>query len=272
MCHKKIAGLADGTLKQYASRFKFFFEIVHKPLKEIDGTDIKVFLFTYQTEHKVSNITLNNIRVNIVSFFRWCAGEGYIDKDPTINIKAIKTERKKRGYLTEEEIELVRSACDTERNKALVEMLYSTGCRVSEIVALNKSDINLQTMEVTVNAKGNKQHYVYINARCKVALQRYFMSRADNSDALFVSERKPYNRSTVSGIEKIFCKLGIKAGIKKKVHPHLIRHTTATHALAHGMSIENVKQMLGHVSMDTTMIYADVANSAVKESHRKYVI
>ena len=268
----KIQGRSDGTLKLYAGRIKTFFQYCRKPLTEITATDIKIFLFSYQQEHGISNRTLDDMRVCICSFMKWCVCEEYIYKDPTRSIKPIKYESKVREYLSEEEMEILRSFCNNKRDTALIEFLYSTGCRVSEVVALNKSDVNLSKLEVVVTGKGNKQRKVYINARCKIALQNYFASRKDNNEALFVTNIRPYKRLAVSGMERVMRELGTKTGINKGIHPHMIRHTTASHAIQHGMPVENVRQILGHESLDTTMIYAHINDFDVKMSHKRCIV
>lgn len=174
--------------------------------------------------------------------------------------------------MTAIELEQLRNACATTRDKAMVEFLYSTGCRVTEIVNINKSDVNFETKEVVLFGKGNKHRTSYLNARAELALKNYLDSRDDDNDALFVSDRHPHNRLKKNAIEKRIGQLGKIAQIERKIFPHLIRHTTATNGLNRGMKVEEVQKMLGHENISTTMIYAKVAENTVKLNHTKCIV
>ena len=149
-------------------------------------------------------------------------------------------------------------------------MLASTGIRVGELVKLNRSDIDFINRECIVLGKGNKQRKVYFDARTKIHLQKYLMSREDNNDALFVSLLKPHKRLQISGVEIRLRELGRKLDLSK-VHPHKFRRTLATVAIDKGMPIEQVQHLLGHQSVDTTLQYAMVNQANVKQSHRKFL-
>ena len=148
--------------------------------------------------------------------------------------------------------------------------LASTGMRVGELVKLNKADIDFLNRECVVLGKGNKQRKVYFDARTKIHLKKYLDSRDDDNEALFVSLQKPYNRLLISGVEIRLRELGRKLNLNK-VHPHKFRRTLATMAIDKGMPIEQVQQLLGHQSVDTTLQYAMVNQNNVKASHKKYI-
>ena len=247
-------------------------EAPYPVLIEQNDNDVKAYLYNFQKTRNVSNRTLDSVRSILSSFFSWASAEGYLEKNIMISVKPIKYRRKQRGSLDDYELEKLRSACETIRDEALVEFLYSTGCRVSELVNVNKEDVNIKDGEVTLIGKGDKERKSYLTAHASLALQEYLKSRDDDNNALFVSKVKPHNRLKKGAIEKIIGELGVKAGIDKKVYPHLIRHTTATMGLQHGMDVTEIQKMLGHANIETTMIYAEVNQNDVKTSHKKYII
>ena len=268
---KKVEGKSDETLANYALRLKDFFRYLNKPVQNITANDIRAYLYTYQKEHGVSNRTLDHIRSVLGGFFGWCAGEGYTDRDVSLVIKPIKYERKQRGHLTPYELEQLRYACQNLRDEALVEVLFSTGCRVTELIRLDISDVDFENEEVLLFGKGDKHRKSYLTPRAVLSLQKYLSSRDDDCPALFVWRRKPHNRMSKAGIEKVISGLGVRAGINHRVYPHLIRHTTATIALQKGMDITEIQKLLGHTNVSTTMIYTDVSKDSVRAAHHKYI-
>lgn len=269
---RKIEGMSMKSLELYDLYLKDFFRQINKPIKNITTNDIRVYLYKVQTQRGLSNRSLDSRRTIINAFFEWCCNEEYVDRNPCRTIKKIKYETKERKPLTAIELEQLRNACATARDKAMVEFLYSTGCRVTEIVNINKSDVNFETKEVVLFGKGNKHRTSYLNARAELALKNYLDSRDDNNDALFVSDRHPHNRLKKNAIEKRIGQLGEIAQIERKIFPHLIRHTTATNGLNRGMKVEEVQKMLGHENISTTMIYAKVAENTVKLNHTKCIV
>jgi len=211
------------------------------------------------------------------SFFTWCHDEEFLPRNIMKRVDKIKVEKKVKKPFTEEEMEKLRTFAKTDRDKAIIEFLYSTGCRVSEMVALNREDIDYDSREVTVLGKGNKQRKVFLSYRCIAALQTYLSQRLDTDPALFASmpsNRFPHRESQrllVSGVEVMVRATGKRAGIEK-AHPHRIRRTAATFALRRGMPIEQVSKMLGHEDLKTTTIYANSTLDEVKASHDKFII
>ena len=191
-------------------------EAPYPVLIEQNDNDVKAYLYNFQKTRNVSNRTLDSVRSILSSFFSWASAEGYLEKNIMISVKPIKYRRKQRGSLDDYELEKLRSAYDTIRDEALVEFLYSTGCRVSELVNVNKEDVNIKDGEVTLIGKGDKERKSYLTAHASLALQEYLKSRDDDNNALFVSKVKPHNRLKKSAIEKIIGELGVKAGIEKR--------------------------------------------------------
>ena len=188
---KKISGLSANSLYLYLMVLTDFFKTVCKKPEKVSANDIRVYLYQYQKEHNISNRTLDSKRTIICGYFNWMALEEYITKNPAVNIQPIKYERIHKKAMTQLDLEKVRLACKTKRDKAIVEMLYSTGCRVTELERLNISDINFDTKEVILFGKGDKHRISYINAKAEVALKDYLSTRTDNNPALIVYDREP---------------------------------------------------------------------------------
>lgn len=268
---KRMEGLSDCTIKNYGYALNSFFEKNTKPITSITANDIRVYLYAYKTERGCSERSLDKNREYICRFFKWLKAEGYIDADPSENLKAIKYEVKQRKAMTQEELESIREACTTLREKAIVEVLYSTGCRVSELVTATRDDVNWAEKTIHLFGKGKKHRTSYLNAKSVRALQKYLESRTDDNPALFVSDIAPHDAISSSTIQSVIKALSERAGCTH-VTPHTFRHTTATHGVQSGMPIQEMQKLLGHESINTTMIYAEVVDKSVRESHNKYIV
>lgn len=271
---KSLEGLSKQTIYNYQTILLCFIRTVRKPMEEIEPNDIRLYLYQYQQKRKVSNRTLDKIRATISGFFHWAALERRIQNDPCACITAIKFTVKPRSALNQLELEYIRRACGSIREKAIIELLYSTGCRVSELCGIKKCDVNWQNRTVEVFGKGSKYRTCYINAKAYVTIMDYLNSRIDDDEYLNVSERKPYGGLTRYSIEKIVRDISQRAYrmTGKHVTPHIFRHTTATTALQNGMPVQNVSRMLGHEQIETTMIYAELNNNDVQRDHTRYVV
>lgn len=269
---RKIEGLSKKTLELYNLYLDDFFFTVNKNAEDITANDIRVYLYTTQENRNISNRTLDSRRTAIHAFFEWAANEGYIGKNPCRSIKIIKYERVEKKPLTDMELERIRQVCETVREKAMIEFLYSTGARVTEACTVKKTDVDFYNGEVIVLGKGNKHRKVYLNARSKLLLGQYLNSRDDESEYLFVSERKPHGALKKEAVERVIRIIGQKAELDRPLTPHLFRHTLATLLLQRGTPITEVQKILGHVNINTTMIYAKVSDNDVKASHMKYAM
>lgn len=194
----------------------------------------------------------------------------YILKSPMRRIHKIKTKQAVKEVITDEMIEQLRDHCKCKRDLAMIDLLYSTGIRVGELVGLNRTDINFGERECVVYGKGDKERRVYFDAKSKLHLQDYLKERVDDNPALFVTLDAPYERLKISGVEIRVRELGRKLNMDK-IHPHKFRRTMATRAIDKGMPIEQVQKILGHSQIDTTMQYAIVNQNNVKSAHRKYI-
>ncbi len=266
---KRIEGCSEKTLSYYRNTIIPWLSTVPKDIKEISTNDVRQYLAEAQANKKIKRSTVDNIRRVFSSFFSWLE-EDYIVKSPVRRIHKIKTEIIVKETISEEQLEILRNSCSEKRDLAMVDFLASTGVRVGELASINISDINFPERQCTVIGKGNKERLVYFSSRAKINLQNYLSSRTDSEKALFVSFAKPNNRLSISAIETRIRKLGKKASIGR-IYPHKFRRTLATIAIDKGMPIEQVKCLLGHVKIDTTMHYAMVEQNNVKASHRKYI-
>lgn len=267
---KKIEGCSIKSLNYYYTTLVKMLDKVNVMYFSITTEDIRTYLSDYQENSGVSKATIDNMRRIISSFFSWLENEDYIMKSPARRIRKVRVGKIVKEIYTEENIELMRQNCKNARDLAIIDMLYSTGMRVGELVRLNISDIDFENKECVVLGKGNKQRKVYFDAKTKIHLQQYLNSRKDTDPALFVSQLYPYNRLKISGVEIALRKVGEKLHISK-VHPHKFRRTLATKAIDKGMPIEQVQHLLGHTKIDTTLGYAMVDDENVKISHKKFL-
>lgn len=268
---KRIEGCSERTLAYYKATVEHMLSIIVMPLSQVNTDDLRAYLAEYQLRNNCSKTTVDNIRRNLSSFFSWLEAEDYIIKSPIRRIHKIRTGSKVKETLSEECIERLRDSCSHIRDLAMIDLLYSTGIRVGELVNLNIGDINFEERECIVYGKGNKQRKVYFDAKAKVHLKRYLEERTDYNDALFVTLDSPFERLKISGVEIRLRKLGRLALLDQRVHPHKFRRSMATRAIDKGMPIEQVQKLLGHQQIDTTMHYAMVNQSNVKISHRKFI-
>ena len=267
---KRVEGCSDKTLRYYESTITNALTSINKPVKQIVTDDLRLYLDTYQQRNNAGKVTIDNVRRVLSSFFSWLEDEDYILKSPVRRIHKVKTGKTVKETYSDEALEIMRDHAENSRDLAMIDLLASTGMRVGELVQLNRDDIDFENRECIVFGKGNKERKVYFDARAKIHLQNYLTERSDENPALFVTLLRPYARLKISGVEIRLRELGRKLNIPK-VHPHKFRRTLATMAIDKGMPIEQVQQLLGHQSIDTTMVYAQVNQSNVKISHRKYI-
>ena len=267
---KTIEGCSQRTIKYYRVTMERMLQDITQPIRRITTEDMRSYLSNYQKINDCSKVTVDNVRRNISSFFSWLEEENYILKSPMRRIHKIKTNQQVKEVISDEDIERLRDECTCMRDLAMIDLLYSTGIRVGELVNLNISDVDFEARECVVFGKGGKERKVYFDAKAKLHLQQYVESRADSNPALFVTLDSPYDRLKISGVEIRMRKLGCIVNIAK-IHPHKFRRTMATRAIDKGMPIEQVQKILGHSQIDTTMQYAMVNQTNVKASHQRYI-
>jgi len=264
---KKLEGLSDLTLQNYFYFLRKLSEHTHKQVRDITLNDLRMFLF--KECEGVKSSTANTKVCYLQSFFKWMVDEEIIDKDPSRKLPQVKLPKRLRNSLTIEDIEKLRLACIDTRERALIELLFATGCRLSELVGINVESLNFQDNSIRVIGKGNKERIVYFNTKAKVHIENYLKDRPGHSEALFVTCKKPYKRVGCRGIQLIINKIANRAGFDKSVFPHLFRHSMATLGLQNGASIVTIQKLLGHCSVVTTEKYAEANMENVKFEYRQ---
>lgn len=287
MIAKTVKGCTDRTLKAYQTEIWRILESINKPADEIAADDIRLYLALRQKRDKVSKRTADNELRYLRTFFSYLIAEELISKNPVAKIDRIKCDKTKKNAFTELEVEKIRDACINTWETAVIEVLLSTGCRVTELVNIKRTD--LEGDKLIVHGKGNKDRTVYLNAKALVAIEKYILDRKDNNEYLFPGgfyaavkkdcrnwykyhERVDAERHCdVGTIRNKTNKIGKRAGVEH-AHPHKFRRTCATFALRRGMPIEQVSKMLGHETIATTQIYLDLSDEELQQAHKKYVV
>ena len=269
---KSVEHLSKGTLSLYLLRLTQFFSTVRKPVDQITTNDVRVYLFQYKQNHHIMDSTLEGIRLCLNSFFEWCSQEDFVRKNVVRRIPAIRVDSPERLPMTALELETVRGVCKSLREKALVDFLYSSACRVSEFCALNISDVNFTDHTIHIErGKGGKGRTTFLNPEAEISLRAYLASRSDDCPALFVGCRAPHNRLMVKAVQNEIQKILSRCNISVHVTPHIFRHTAASLALQRGMPLEQVQRFLGHSRIQTTLRYAKTLQQDVYLSHSHFV-
>ncbi|MDE5758881.1 MAG: tyrosine-type recombinase/integrase [Allobaculum sp.] len=263
---KKVEGLSERSLAYYKMEINSLIISLGKPVEAITTNDIRLYIF--KVKGGASKVTQDNVLRIFKSFFGWCNREEYILRNPCARISKIKADQVIKRPFSEFEIERLRNNIEDVKEKAIFDLLLSTGCRIGEIEKMNRNE--LEGDQIVAHGKGGKDRYVYLNAKAVVSLDNYLRTRTDDNEALFVSDNAPHGRLHISGMETRMRELGKRAGVQN-VHPHRFRRTAATMALNRGMAIEEVQKMLGHSQIQTTLIYAQSAQENVKAAHKRYL-
>lgn len=266
---KRLEGLSELTLDGYKLELNLLSKHLQKKVADVTPSDVRSYLATFP-DSKMSTI---GKKLSILkSFFGWLAGEEIIYRDPTARIKTPKTKKGQPKALTIEELEMLREGCETRRERAMMEVLYATGARLSEVHQLNRSDVDESQMSSQVLGKGSKEREVYLSYRAMYHLKKYLETRDDDADALFATLRRPFRRLGRRGIQREIKKIAGRVGLAYKVSPHVLRHTFATLTLNNGAELVAVQELLGHSSPDTTLRYARISEERKREQHRRYLV
>ena len=259
-------GKSINTVTGYKRLVERFLISVGKPIKDISVFDIRVWLAVQQ--QSVSRRTCENYRAYLSAFFTWLFEEDIIQNNPMRRVKPIKVEDVIRKPFNTVEIDQLRSACSTLRDRALIELLLSSGVRVSECANLNISDLDFDSLEVSVReGKGGKSRVTYINAIAKHHIKKYLESRKDTLPYLFITRNK--GRISKEIIESDLHRIGYLAGVDD-VHPHRCRRTFATNLARSGMSVTTIQMLMGHKDLNTTKAYISLDHKQVKSEYEKY--
>lgn len=262
-----ISGRSPRTIYAYERIAIKLFQVVQKNYTDMTVSDLRYFL-AYEKSRGVSNRTLDNTRVQISSFFSWLLDEELIYKNPCRTIPPIKYTEKVRLPFSAVEIDTMRTACKTPRDRAIIEILLSSGVRVSELCSIKLSDINFDTLSINIRkGKGSKQRTVYINELAKKPLVEHLTTRKIGGDYLFYS--KFGNPIESGGIRFILKQLETESGVTN-VHPHRFRRTFATSLANRGMDVQEIAKLLGHSDINTTMQYVYTSDEKLHTSYLRY--
>lgn len=265
---KRLEGLSENTLIDYRMELGLFIRKNSKAVVQIQTPDIRAYLASCKN---VQTSTIGKKLTVLKSFFGWMVKEEILLRDPTTKIKMPKKKQRLPKGLSADEFELVRELCESKRERAMVEVFYSTGCRLSELMSMDIDNINKQEMSTTVIGKGDKERKVYLTFTALYHLNSYLKSRDDDCEAVFVTVRRPHRRMGKKTIQDEIGKIGKRLNLKNKViHPHVFRHTLAQTMLDNGAKLEEVQNILGHSTIGTTQIYAQVSEERKQTAHKRY--
>lgn len=264
---KKLEGLSDVTLVGYRIELNQFTRQFQKATVQITTADIRTYLATFSNA-KMSTIAT---KLSILkSFFGWLVKEEILLRDPTGKVNPPKKEKRLPKGLSIKELETIREACETRRERALIEIFYSTGCRLSELANMKKSDIDYQSMSMKVIGKGNKERVVYLSPKGIFHLEKYLETRSDDCEYLFITLRKPYRGVGNRAIQREIERIESRVDISKKLHPHVMRHTYAQLSMEAGIELADLQHLLGHSNPSTTLVYANVSEERKQAAFKKF--
>ena len=293
---KAVKGCTDRTAHYYKTSLARVFDRMQKTADDVTADDIRYYLALRQKKDGVSKVTADNELRVLRTFYQYLSAEEIITRNPTLNVERVKGWKQQKKAFTDIEVERIREAAKNEREKAIIDILLSTGCRVSELVGIKTSEIDKD--KLVVHGKGEKDRLVYLNAKAVISTERYLAGRSDGNPYLFPggynhkSNEKLWKKYRTAGgdwykdaslvtpdthmsqgsVENLMRKLKKRAGLECDVYPHKFRRTCATMALRRGMPIEQVSKMLGHENIATTQIYLDLNEEELEQAHRKYVV
>lgn len=267
---KTLEGKSAETISRYQYELKRLLSYINKAVSDISAGDISRYMRAYKSIRKISNQTLKNVRAVYSAFFTWLRDRDRVRKNPMVLVEDIKVEKKIRKPFSDAEREQMLRECKKLRDLAMLEFMYSTAVRVSELVALNRSDIRFGESDLIVYGKGGKERTVYLNEKSNMYLKEYLATRTDDNPALFVSVKAPHKRLSKAGVEYMVRTLG-KRALVENAYPHRFRRTSLTNALNRGMPLQEAMIMAGHCKPETTMRYCSVDQEGVKYHHKKYL-
>ena len=265
---KRAGGRSEKTVIRYQYVIERMMQHVKVRTRDITTAAIREYFHAEQSRG-VSDSTIEGIRQVLNGYFGWLEHEKLIPMNPVFNIDAIRFQKKVREAFTEADLERIKRSCRSARDMAIINFLFSTGCRVSEVVALNRSDIDFELGEAVVLGKGNKERTVYLNEVAALTLKEYLATRSDRCDALFINHLG--RRLEAGGIRDILRKISSASGVDK-IHPHRFRRTVITYLLNRGMAIQDVAIIAGHDKIDTTMKYYHASKARIKSNYQRFML
>lgn len=275
--------LSDNTIQSYKSDLRKFLSFLEKEnirdFNEVTSSLISKY-FERQRKDGINSATTARYMSSIKSFWRYLEDSKYVQKNPTEKLSSVKKSRKLPYVLSFEEVEKILQSVKTDniigiRDKAILELFYSSGLRVSELINLKISDLFFDDEVIRVFGKGSKERVIPIGKSAVYWITVYlktsrpYLEKKDKSES-FVFLNKRGTKLSRMWIWKIFNFYTKEAGIKKKIHPHIFRHSFATHLLERGADLRAVQEMLGHADISTTQIYTHIDREYIKQVHRDH--
>lgn len=248
-----------------------FSGFVNKAVIQVTTADVRKFL---ASNPKWVSGTIAKKLSTIKAFYKWMTAEEFILHDPTAKIRTPKQEKRLPKAMSPDELEMIRDACETKRERALVEVFYSTGCRISELSGMKTAEIDWRSGSLPVIGKGNKERIVYLNGKAIYELRKYLSEREfeeDQCEYLFSTVRRPYKQMGTTAIRNIINKVASRVETSKKVTPHVFRHSMATNAINNGIELGDLQQLLGHSNPSTTLRYTMVSEERKRNAHKRFV-
>jgi len=263
---KIMAGMSVKTIEMYKYQIDRFLLEVRKPINEISGQDIALYIYKKRANGNISEVSANNIRRCLTTFFAWMFNHEYISKNIAVNVSPIKEPYRKADTMSADEFEKLMGACTCQRDRAIVAVAAGSGIRRSEICGLLKSQMDMKENKFTVIGKGNKERTCFLTPRAKHELEEYMKTRDDDSPYVFVTQRT-HKQIAVRGMNFITKQIGQRAGIK--FHTHMLRHYFADTAHEANIDILDISRMLGHSSVSTTQIYISQNTDDLAIKHQR---
>jgi len=254
------------SIERYEYIIKKLMKFVQVPTRQVTVYHLRSFL-QKEKERGIQDSTLEGYRLVFSAYFNWLQRESLIDRNPTANLGTIKVAKKEKKIYSDIDIEKLVRAAKMDRDRAMIHFMASTGCRISEMVGLDRDSINFDNLECVVHGKGNKDRTVYISDVAGMFLKEYLSTRKDDCPALFAG--KGGIRLQPGGVRAMLKELAEETGVDH-VHPHKFRRTLATDLTRRGMPIQEVARILGHEKIDTTMRYVVLNKDDIKTSYRRY--
>ena len=266
---KRIEGRSPKTLERYEFFIRKLMEFYGDlSFREMTTSNLRFFLAMYQQEGGDSNTTMDGIRRIYTAFFNWLSDEDFIEKSPAKRLAKIKHDTMEEEPYTEWEMEALMLATSSLKDKAILEFLYSTACRVSELCEVKITDINTMKKNVVLHGKGNKDRIVPLTDKAMFYINEIMKFRDDDCEYLFITSRQPYRPITADAIRHKLIMIAARAGVKH-AHPHRFRVTRITTLLRRGMKLEEVQLIAGHEDISTTAMYNRSDMSLVESEFRR---
>ena len=261
-----MAGMSVKTINMYKYQVDRFLVSVHKNLADITAQDIALYIYKQRANGHISEVSANNMRRCLCTFFLWLFNNGYISKNIAVNVSPIKEPYRKADTLTPEEFEKIMSACTCKRDRAMIAVAAGSGIRRAEITGLLKENVNMQDGRFTIIGKGNKERTCFLTPRSKHELEEYLKERDDDSPYVFITKRD-HKQLSVNGVNYLLKQIGERAGVK--LHTHMLRHYFADTAHEADIDILDIARMLGHSSVSTTQIYISQNTNDLAYKHQR---